>query len=285
MKKYFLFVGALIFVYTSNAQQGLYKNGKAKEKNCFTEYYDAFVTRGALPVKDGEHNIIISLRTDTSCVCSEGKVNVKGGKIVAPVMVKKTDGTYEPSKKKLLSKQAKSVPQQAHLYLITNGMSQTFSTDDHYWCNLFFVDALKRKVVPNSTAPSPDDIAGVQPAELDEKEKELIKKTYEGLQFANGKTTILKASYGQLNLFADMLKDKKDYNLFLKGYTDNVGSEESNLKLSQGRADAVKDYLVNKGIDAQRITSEGFGMENPIGDNNTADGRSKNRRVEFIVVQ
>jgi outer membrane protein OmpA-like peptidoglycan-associated protein len=285
MKKYFLIIGALIFVSPSFAQQGIYTKEKSKEKNCFTEYYDAFVTRGAIPVKDGEHNIIISLRTDTSCTCGEGKVNVKGGKIVPPVMVKKVDGTYEPSKRKLLAKLAKSQATSAHLYFISNGMSQTFSTNDHYWANLFFVDALKRKVVANSTAPSPDDIAGIQPGGLTEKEKELIKTTYQGLQFANGKTKILKSSYGQLNLFADMLKEKKDYNLFIKGYTDNVGSAASNLKLSQGRADAVMDYLINKGVDSQRITAEGFGMENPVADNNTAEGRAQNRRVEFTVIQ
>src|SRR5205085_12472511 len=128
------------------------------------------------------HNIIISLRKDTSCVCSEGKVNVKQGKIVPPVMVKKADGTYEPSKKKLLAKLANSQGTAAHLYYVSNGMSQTFSTNDNFIGNIFFVDVLKRKVVANSTAPSPNDIAGAQPAGLSEKEKEIIKKTYDGLQ-------------------------------------------------------------------------------------------------------
>jgi len=284
MKKYFLLLAIIALVNSVIAQQGLYQKEAPKPKNCFDEYYESFIKRGAIPVTDGEHNVVLSLRSDTSCVCSEGKVTVKGGKIVPPVMVKKVDGTYEPSKRKLLQKLAKSEGTSAHLYLVSNGMSQTFSTNDNYTANIFFIDALKRKVVPNSTAPSPNDIEGVQ-IEMNDKEKELIRKTYEGLQFENGKSKILPVCFPQLNLFANMLKEKKDYSLFIKGYTDNVGKAESNLLLSQNRAEAVKDYLIKQGLDPARITAEGFGIENPIGDNSTPEGRAQNRRVEFSVIQ
>ncbi len=282
MKKYFLLLTTVALFNSVTAQQGLYQKENPKPKNCFEEYYDAFIKRGAIPPVDGEHNVVFSLRRDSTCVCTEGKASIKNGKIVPPILVKKVDGTYEPTKKKLLPKLANDEAAAAHLYFVTNGMSQTFSTDDYYTANIFFVDLLKRKVVENAPAPSPDDIEGIQ---LNQKEKELVRKTYEGLQFENGKAKILPVCYPQLNLFADLLKSKKDYNLFIKGYTDNVGSPESNLLLSQNRADAVRDYLIGKGLDPARITAEGFGVENPIADNNTAEGRAQNRRVEFSVVQ
>ena len=71
----------------------------------------------------------------------------------------------------------------------------------------------------------------------------------------------------------------------IQGHTDNVGTEESNLKLSQDRADAVKKYLVNKGIVSDRITSIGYGQSVPIADNNTEEGKAKNRRTSLKVIK
>ena len=68
------------------------------------------------------------------------------------------------------------------------------------------------------------------------------------------------------------------------GHTDNVGSTESNQKLSLRRAEAAKNYLVKKGIDPNRIYTEGKGETQPVADNRTAEGRAKNRRVEIEVV-
>ena len=86
-----------------------------------------------------------------------------------------------------------------------------------------------------------------------------------------------------LVMLATMLKEKPDYHLNISGYTDNVGNAASNLLLSQDRAENVKDYLIKQGVDASRITAEGYGLEDPVADNNTAEGRAKNRRVEFLV--
>jgi outer membrane protein OmpA-like peptidoglycan-associated protein len=66
------------------------------------------------------------------------------------------------------------------------------------------------------------------------------------------------------------------------GYTDSIGSEAYNLKLSQRRAQTVKDYLVSKGIAASRIKVRGFGKSNPVASNATAEGRAENRRVELV---
>ena len=69
----------------------------------------------------------------------------------------------------------------------------------------------------------------------------------------------------------------------IEGYTDNIGSDDYNLGLSQRRADAVRSYLVGQGIDATRLTSSGKGKSSPIGDNGSSTGRQQNRRVEVII--
>ncbi|GAB2910084.1 OmpA family protein [Paralcaligenes sp. KSB-10] len=72
--------------------------------------------------------------------------------------------------------------------------------------------------------------------------------------------------------------------LIATGYTDSIGSAAYNLKLSQRRANAVKSYLVSKGIDANHIYAEGKGKTNPVASNKTREGRAKNRRVEIEIV-
>ena len=71
----------------------------------------------------------------------------------------------------------------------------------------------------------------------------------------------------------------------IQGHTDNVGTEESNLKLSQDRADTVKNYLVNKGISNDRITSIGYGQSMPIDYNSSEEGKAKNRRTSLKVIK
>jgi outer membrane protein OmpA-like peptidoglycan-associated protein len=77
-----------------------------------------------------------------------------------------------------------------------------------------------------------------------------------------------------------MLKNP-DMKVTIEGYTDNIGSESYNQKLSEKRANTVKNYLTSKGIDSGRITVSGKGESNPVADNGTADGRAMNRRIEF----
>jgi outer membrane protein OmpA-like peptidoglycan-associated protein len=77
------------------------------------------------------------------------------------------------------------------------------------------------------------------------------------------------------------MKEFKDSDFKIEGHTDSQGSNALNLKLSNSRSKAVLDYLVSKGIDASRLTSKGFGEDNPIASNRTRRGRAQNRRVEI----
>ena len=81
------------------------------------------------------------------------------------------------------------------------------------------------------------------------------------------------------------MKSNPEYSLSIVGHTDNVGSDEYNQKLSEDRAEAVKSYLVKKGVGEISITAEGKGESEPIADNNTSEGRDKNRRVVFSVTK
>jgi outer membrane protein OmpA-like peptidoglycan-associated protein len=78
-----------------------------------------------------------------------------------------------------------------------------------------------------------------------------------------------------------VLKEHTSVRLQIEGHTDNAGPAEQNRTLSQQRADAVRQYMIDKGIDGSRLTAVGFGPDKPVADNKTPDGRAKNRRVEF----
>ncbi len=88
-----------------------------------------------------------------------------------------------------------------------------------------------------------------------------------------------------LNQIADFLKREPKYNIIVSGYTDNIGSDEYNLKLSKDRALNVKKYLVKRGISQKRIKAFGYGKKHPVASNKTAEGRAKNRRVEFLLIR
>lgn len=93
--------------------------------------------------------------------------------------------------------------------------------------------------------------------------------------------TIATKSNKSLDQIASMLTADPNLKVTVAAYTDNVGSDEDNKTLSQSRADAVKAYLVNKGVKDTQITATGYGEEQPIADNGTAAGRTKNNRVEI----
>jgi outer membrane protein OmpA-like peptidoglycan-associated protein len=104
-----------------------------------------------------------------------------------------------------------------------------------------------------------------------------------GVLFATGQATILPGAQAQLNQVADTLKTQAEHHFTVEGHTDNQGTDAINNDLSNRRANAVRDYLVVRGVAAAAITAQGFGSTRPVSDNKTTEGRAMNRRVEIIV--
>ena len=103
-----------------------------------------------------------------------------------------------------------------------------------------------------------------------------------GITFDVGKSTIKPESMGEINRIVTLMTENPDLKFSVEGHTDNTGSAASNQKLSEQRSQAIVDKLVELGIAQDRLTAVGKGQNSPIADNNTDEGRAKNRRVEFV---
>lgn len=112
---------------------------------------------------------------------------------------------------------------------------------------------------------------------------EKVNKAAENIFFSTGSSKLLAKSYKSLVEVAQIMKENPGYKISIDGYTDNTGSNELNQKLSESRANSVKEYLQKNGVEESKITSVGHGETNFIADNATAEGRSKNRRVELKI--
>jgi outer membrane protein OmpA-like peptidoglycan-associated protein len=104
------------------------------------------------------------------------------------------------------------------------------------------------------------------------------------LHFASGTATLPKGDLPSLDRIAALLKGKPSLSIRVEGHTDSSGGAETNQRLSQQRAEAVMQALIDHGVDAERITAEGLGAAKPIADNSTEEGRSANRRVDVYVM-
>jgi len=104
----------------------------------------------------------------------------------------------------------------------------------------------------------------------------------EGVTFKTGSADLTPASEKILEPAYESMKAYPDMTVEIRGYTDDKGKKASNVKLSQKRAESVKDWFVKKGIESNRITTKGLGPDNPIDSNKTEAGRAKNRRIEFF---
>jgi OOP family OmpA-OmpF porin len=105
--------------------------------------------------------------------------------------------------------------------------------------------------------------------------------TIAGISFESGKAVIRPQSFRVLDEASRVLKEFSELRLEISGHTDATGTPERNSALSKGRADAVRAYIVGQGIAEERIMTRGVGGNEPVADNETPEGRSKNRRVEF----
>lgn len=102
------------------------------------------------------------------------------------------------------------------------------------------------------------------------------------INFETGKSDINPDSQKTIDQIVDMLKSNPTLKILIEGHTDNVGSAASNQMLSENRAKSVMNMIIEKGIDKTRLTSKGLGQTKPVADNNTEDGKVKNRRVEIV---
>ena len=109
------------------------------------------------------------------------------------------------------------------------------------------------------------------------------KFTLDNVHFDTGKASLRKDSYKELNDLYRFLKLKPEIKILVAGHTDNTGNSEQNKTLSENRANAVKSFLIKKGIAANRIQTKGYGDTQPVAENATAAGRQKNRRTEVHI--
>jgi OmpA-OmpF porin, OOP family len=103
--------------------------------------------------------------------------------------------------------------------------------------------------------------------------------------FDTGKSELRPESFPELDRMITTLNENPKLVFELSGHTDNVGSNESNQKLSQDRADSVREYFISKGIEPDRVASKGYGETKPVATNDTDEGRQRNRRVEFMILK
>ena len=105
-----------------------------------------------------------------------------------------------------------------------------------------------------------------------------------GITFDAGKATIRKASNKTLDAAVAVLQQYPSLRVEVQGHTDDQGPDDKNMELSQARANSVKDYLVAKGVAAERVDAKGYGETAPKADNKTGKGRAENRRIEFKIL-
>lgn len=144
--------------------------------------------------------------------------------------------------------------------------------------------------VPQDQCPDePETVNGFEdedgcPDEVPEEVKQFT-GVIRGIHFDFGKATVRADSHALLDQAAKVLQEYPALKLEVSGHSDSVGSRERNMELSQARAEAVKQYLVSKGIAPERLTTRGVGPDEPVADNATPDGRAANRRIEFKIIQ
>jgi outer membrane protein OmpA-like peptidoglycan-associated protein len=130
----------------------------------------------------------------------------------------------------------------------------------------------------------PSDESYTEPFKVNVKFEAARTYTLDNVHFDFGKATIRPESFTELGELVSYLKNKDDIKVEIAGHTDNVGKDADNLKLSQQRAEAIRNYVLKKGIHPARIIAKGYGAAEPIADNDTDEGRQLNRRTEVRIL-
>ncbi|MDO9387574.1 MAG: OmpA family protein [Thiobacillus sp.] len=133
---------------------------------------------------------------------------------------------------------------------------------------------------PAYVAPAPAPVPA--PAYVAPEPAAPQKLVLEGVNFDFDKATLRQEDMGNLDNDVATLKAWGDVDIEVAGHTDSMGSDAYNMKLSRQRAAAVRNFLISRGVAADRLTAKGYGESQPVADNATEDGRFKNRRVELV---
>jgi len=130
------------------------------------------------------------------------------------------------------------------------------------------------------------DVIGREKEKARKGEKRItVTFTEEVIQFDTGKVEVAEKYFPALEKIAEVFKDVKDYKVVIEGHTDSIGSRDYNLELSQKRAKNIMNHFVSKyGLNNGLFVPIGYGEDRPVAANNTPEGRQKNRRVEFVLV-
>jgi len=171
-------------------------------------------------------------------------------------------------------------------YLIIGNFSADQQTriampcSDHLNFAYYYIDDVSvRKVEPILPVPAPvDDLATL-------KVEEGLVVELKNIFFETDKDELLPRSFIELNKLLALMGRQPSMVIRINGHTDNQGADDYNLELSERRSRAVVDFLLDQGIDPQRVSYRGFGSTRPIADNGTEAGRQLNRRVEFVVLK
>ena len=137
--------------------------------------------------------------------------------------------------------------------------------------------------------PGEDNIEEVAEEEvvevvLEEEQRKVVDEAFGALEFENGKSIIKESSYPSLLELVKLLDNNADWKVSFTGHTDNVGEAMFNMLLSKKRAEAVKEFLNQFGVDDNRIVVDFYGETKPISTNDTEEGRSRNRRVDMVLI-
>ena len=131
--------------------------------------------------------------------------------------------------------------------------------------------------------PVPEPIVDIVELTIDE--KEVVRRAFENTEFETNKAVIRPVSFSSLNELATLLSEHPTWKLRVIGHTDNMGTAEWNMELSRRRTESVRDYLANRKINTERFIISWHGEEQPIADNSSSEGRQRNRRVAYEIVE
>jgi outer membrane protein OmpA-like peptidoglycan-associated protein len=259
-------------------------NGFAQDantrKSCFDDYNFMFTSRGTNPVPNGMQKVTLAVvEANGKSNCLIGQILVKDGNIVLPLYIPREDGSMTETRGKLDNNFYRETVGQIP-FKIEEAMSPVYMLEGKRKARLYFIDYLKPE--PGKTIDAPVMFSHFElDTTLTSGETSSIAENATSIQFETGKAIITKASYPALDKIAAVMIAHPNSAWLINGYTDNEGNDNTNMDLSNKRANAVVSYFVKAGVKADHLFAAGRGESNPIADNTTAEGRAKNRRVEI----